>query len=239
MSSFRESLKQARFTRGALTILVLEVAMSLLWLLAAPEAKQSLAQWVAASPRSVFDAGHVWTLVTSPLLEVNFVQLIMSGLILWMFVPTLERFWGTPRLYRFVAITSIAGTLGGCLAGLALGGTESPVAISGLSPFMYAAIVAYGITYPRQQVTFSFYIKMTGRQMMFGFLGFVTLFIVLQQKWEEGAAYASAIAAAALLTSRTMNPGLAWKRWRIKRARARLTVLEGGKPKRDPQRWVN
>jgi membrane associated rhomboid family serine protease len=236
VTSFRDSIRQSRITRGALVVLVLEAAMSIVWLFADDGAKASLLDWVAASPTSAFDHLHVWTLATSPLLEVNFVQLIMSGLILWMFVPTLERFWGTPRFYRFVAITSIAGTIGGCLVGLA---THTPVPIVGLGPFTYAAIVAFGITYPKQQVMFSFYIKLTGRQLMFGFLALITLVITLQQKWEEGGAYAAAIGAAALLTSRTVNPGLAWKRWRIKRARARLTVLEGGKPKRDEQRWVN
>ena len=68
------------------------------------------------------------------------------------------------------------------------------------------------------------------------------LFVVLQGMWEQGAAWAAAMIAAAVLTSKQWNPGLAWKRWRIARARARLSVLEGGapkKPKRDEHRWLN
>ncbi len=49
---------------------------------------------------------------------------------------------------------------------------------------------------------------------------------------------------AAALTSRSWSPSLAWKRWRIQRARAKLTVMQGGqgggvKKKRDDQNWLN
>ena len=36
---------------------------------------------------------------------------------------------------------------------------------------------------------------------------------------------------AAVMTSKTWSPGLAWKRWKIARARAKLSVIEGGAPK--------
>jgi membrane associated rhomboid family serine protease len=182
----------------------------------------------------------VWTLVTSPLFELDFLGLIMTLLILWMFVPTLERFWGTARFYRFVAITSLAGTLGGTLVGLATG-HDAP--IFGLSPFVYASIVAFGILYARQPVEFSFYIKMTGRQLMYGFIGFLVLFVGIQGIWERGAAFAAAMITAAIMSSKRWSPGLAWRRWKIARARARLTVLEGGqarkRPIRDDQRFIN
>ena len=49
--------------------------------------------------------------------------------------------------------------------------------------------------------------------------------------------------AAAILTSKRWSPALAWKRWRIARARARLTVMSGGKAKpttpRDEHKWLN
>src|SRR5690606_25765999 len=109
----------------------------------------------------VFERGRVWTLVTSPLIEVEFFSLLLTGLILWMFVPTLERFWGTGRFYRFVAITSVVGMLGGCLVGFATG---RDVPISGLTPFTYASIVAFGIIYARQPVQFFGVLPLTGRQ---------------------------------------------------------------------------
>jgi membrane associated rhomboid family serine protease len=219
---------QLRITRGALVIAGLQLGLSLVWLLANADAKANLLDWLAATPSNVVVHGRVWTLATSPFLEPDFFSLLLGLFMLWMFVPTLERFWGTKRFYRFVAVTSIAGTVGGVLVGYLLG---RDVPIVGLSPFTFAAIVAFGVIYARQPVRFFGVLPLTGRQMMYGFIGFLLLFITLQGLWEKGGSYAAAMVAAAVMTSKTMNPGLAWKRWRIARARARLSVIEGGAPK--------
>src|SRR5688572_6387937 len=122
---------QLRITRGALIVLGVQVGLSLIWLMGNGEVKLNIEQWVAASPSQVFENYRVWTLITSPLLERGFLSLLLTGLMMWMLVPTLERFWGTPRFLRFVAITSIAGTVAGVVAGQLLG---NDVAITGFSP---------------------------------------------------------------------------------------------------------
>lgn len=230
---------QIKITRGALIVLGLQVGFSLVWLMATDSARATLGEWLIASPSQVFHHYRVWTLITSPLLEVDFITLLLAALMLWMFVPTLERFWGTGRFFRFVVITSVAGTLAGCLMGLVTG-RDFPVI--GLSPFTYAAIVAFGVIYARQPVQFFGVLPLTGRQLMYGFIGFLVLYIGLQQLWEKGAAFAAAMLVAAVMTSKSLNPGLALKRWRIKRARAKLSIIEGGAPrppKRDDQRFLN
>jgi len=216
----------------------LEVGFSLLWLLSSPEGRASINQWFSASPSNVFEHGRVWTLVTSPFLETSFIGLLLHVMVLWMFVPTLERFWGTPRFYRFFAITSLVGTLAGTTLGYLIDANQP---IQGLSPFIYASIVAFGITYARQPVQFFGVLPLTGRQLMYGFLGFLVLFVVLQQFWQLGAAFAAAMIAAALMTSKRFSPGLAWRRWKIARARAKLSVIDGGKPARprDDKKWLN
>jgi membrane associated rhomboid family serine protease len=219
---------QLRITRGALIIAGMQLGLSLVWLMCDVTTRASIMEWVAASPSTVIDHGRVWTLVTSPFLEIDFFSLLLSLFMLWMFVPTLERFWGTPRFYRFVAVTSVAGTIAGVAMGLATG---RPVPILGLSPFVYASVVAFGIVYARQPVQFFGVLPLTGRQMMYGFIGFLVLFITLQGLWERGASFAGAMIAAALMTSKRWSPGLAWKRWRIARARSRLSVIEGGAPR--------
>jgi len=160
---------------------------------------------------------------------------------MWMFVPTLERFWGTARFYRFVAITSLVATAVGCGFGYLIGDLRT--AMSGLDPFIYAAFVAFGIVYARQPVQFFGVLPLTGRQLMYGILAFLVLSILLSQRWTHGVAYAAAMLAAAILTSKRWSPALVWKRWRIARARARLTVMSGGKarssPPRDEHKWLN
>jgi membrane associated rhomboid family serine protease len=222
-----------------MVILGIHLAVSLVYLLCDATTRGTLASYIVASPSQVFERGYVWTVVTSPLLETRFIELLINLFVLWAFVPTLERFWGTARFYRFVAITSIAGVLAGILVGLATG---ADVPIYGLSPMILASIVAFGVIYARQPVQVFGVLPLTGRQMMYGFLavyGAVTLF---GRQWEMGAALAGACLAAAILTSKRWSPALAWKKWRIARMRRRLSVIEGGaKParKRDEHTYLN
>jgi membrane associated rhomboid family serine protease len=243
---FQFSASQLRITRGALVLAALEIGLSLVALMSGKEAQASILKYLAATPSNVFEHGRVWTLVTSPFIEVDFIGLVMHAVVLWMFVPTLERFWGTKRFFRFAAITSIAGTLAGTLFGYLTGGE---VAIMGLTPFVYASIVAFGITYAKQPVQFFGVLPLTGRQLMYGFIGFVALFVLLQGVWALGVAFAAAMIAAAVMCSKTMNPTLAYRRWKARRARAQLTVLQGGqkggpcgaapKKKPDGETWLN
>jgi membrane associated rhomboid family serine protease len=242
---FQFSASQLRITRGALVLAALEIGLSLVYLMSGEGARKGIETYLAATPSNVLH-GRVWTLVTSPFLERDFIGLVMHAVVLWMFVPTLERFWGTKRFFRFAAITSVAGTLAGTLFGYLTGGE---VAIMGLTPFVYASIVAFGITYAKQPVQFFGVLPLTGRQLMYGFIGFVALFVLLQGVWALGVAFAAAMIAAAVMCSKTANPMLAYRRWKARRARAQLTVLQGGqkggpfsgapKKKPDGENWLN
>lgn len=224
-------------------VIGLEIGLSLVWLLADKPTRFTMMQWLAATPENVFEHGRVWTLATGVFLEDQLIGLILHGVVMWSFVPTLERFWGTPRFVRFFVVTSLLGTL----AGTAMGWLVGPpgVAITGLDPFIYAAIVAFGVVYAKTPVQFFGVLPLTGRQLMIGFIGFLILFIGLQQFWALGTGFAAAMLGAAVMTSKRWSPGLAWQRWRIARKRAKLSVLEGGagrakarKPG-DEAKWLN
>ena len=240
----RFDASQLRITRGALIVAGLEVGLSLVFLLLDDATRATMAKYLVATPQNVFEHGRVWTLATSPFVQPDFIGLVLDVFILWALVPTLERFWGIERFFRFVAVTSLLGTTFGCLAGLALHVDPIRGAIVGLSPFVFGSVVAFGVVYARQPVQFFGVLPLTGRQFMYGMLGFALLFVLLQGAWPQGAAMAAAMIGAALMTSRRWSPGLAWKRWRIARARARLSVIEGGKPreprpKRPDERFIN
>ena len=239
----RSRFSGMRITRGALIVLGLEVGLSLVYQAGNDATRGLFEHYLMATPADVFVHGRVWTLATGVLVEPKFLALLLHVLVMWMFVPTLERFWGTARFYRFVAITSLVGTAAGCSVGYALGGLELHALVGGLDPFIYAAFVAFGIVYARQPVQFFGVLPLTGRQLMYGILAFLALSILLSQRWTHGVAYAAAMLAAAVLTSKRWSPALAWKRWRIARARARLKVMSGGKgttPKpRDENKWLN
>lgn len=243
--AMRSRFSGLRITRGALIVLGLEIGLSLVYLAGTPATRELFEKYLMATPANVFVHGRVWTLATGVFVEPKMLALLLHALVMWMFVPTLERFWGTGRFYRFVAITSLVGTAVGCGVGYALGGLYLHAMVGGLDPFIYAAIVAFGIVYARQPVQFFGVLPLTGRQLMYGILAFLALSIVLSDppRWPDGAAYTAAMLAAAILTSKRWSPALAWKRWRIARARARLTVMSGGKarssPPRDEHKWLN
>lgn len=222
-------------------VLALQVGVSLIYMMLEPAMKLEFQEYVIASPSQIFDHYRFWTILTSPLLEPSFFQLLLLGFMMFLFVPTLERFWGTPRFFRFVAATSIVGVIAGVLVAK-LAGVDAP--IFGLSPFVWGSVIAYGIVYARQPVQVWGVLPLTGRQMMFGFLAFLTLSVVLQKNWYQGASYAGGMITAAIMVSKKWSPGLVYKRWKISRAKAKLQVLQGGqagtpKPKRDEQKWLN
>ena len=231
---------QFRITRGAMVLALGELGLSLVFLLSPPDVRHRMVEWLAPTGSTVFEHFRVWTVVTGAFLETGFLNILLHMVVMWSFVPTLERFWGMPRFLRFAAITSTAGLVTGTLVGYGLG---HDVPIVGLGSFINASIVAFGITYARQPVQFFGALPLTGRQLMYGFIGFLALSVLLQQNWETGAAYVASMGTAALMTSKR-NPVLAWKRRKIARARAKLTVMQGGKsapakPKRDDQRFIN
>ncbi len=220
-----------------MVVLGLQIGFSLIWLLSNVEARATFAPLALAYPSNVWEDGHVWTLVTGPLVEPGFINLLLFGFMMWGFVPRLEHFWGTGRFYRFVIFTSVAGTFAGTLVGHLIG-QNAP--ITGMMPFMYAAIVAFGMTFQKQQIQFFAVLPLTAKQFMYGILAFLALFITLQQAWALGAAYVASIGTAVLLISK-FSPALLWKKWRIRRSRAKLTVMQGGASKARPeqQKYLN
>ncbi len=236
---FQFDREQLRITRGALILLFLEVGVSLVWLFIDPAAKLRMASWIVPTGDSVWREGKVWTLLTGPLLETRFISLLFQGVMLWMFVPALEKWVGTGRFLRFAVYTAVAGTVAGTLVGLA---TNGAIAITGLDPFIYASIIAFGIIYAKQPVQFFGVLPMTGRQLAYGITGFAFLFVLLQGAWQVGAAYAAAMGLAVLLTNQKWNPRLAWLRYKKRRERAHLAVIDGGKravKKPKGEQWLN
>ena len=234
---------QLRITRMALILLFGLVGLSLVFTMSGDAAKARMAEWLVPTANSVWREGKVWTLLTGPLLEVRLFSLFFQGLMIWMMLPALERWWGPRRFMLFVGATAVAGTVAGTLAGLVTGGEY---AVLGLDATLFASAIAFGILYARQPIQFFGVLPMTGRQFMYGMIGLVALFVVIGQQWEEGASYAAAMLIAAGLTSGRIDPIAAWRRWRYKRARAHLTVVppasaSGGKPRRGKtdERWLN
>ncbi|HEU5057496.1 MAG TPA: rhomboid family intramembrane serine protease [Kofleriaceae bacterium] len=232
---------QAQITRGALYLLFVSVGLSLVFLISNDEVRANLAYWLGASGYTVWSELRIWQLVTSPLLETSFISLLFQAFALWMFLPALERWWGMKRFLLFALYTSVTGVAAGTLLGWALGGVHGLHFVTGLDPFVFSGIVAYGILFSNQQVQFFGVLPMTGKQLTIGIVAFVALFILIGQAWVDGAALAASMLLTWAIVSDRFAPRL-WllkaKQRRLRRRRGHLHVVEDQR-KGDKKRWMN
>lgn len=243
MAAPQQGLGRGAITKGCLYLLVGSVAFSLLFLMSKDEMRLEIVRFAAASGQSLWIDFKIWQVVTSPFLEVEFVALIFQGFMLWMFIPALERWWGTKRFLKFAAYTSATGVLAGTLAALLIPSVPDSFAIVGLDPMIYASIVAYGTLFANQQVQFFGVLPMTGRQLTIGICGFMLLFVILGQSWAEGVAYVAAMFVAWTLTNGNWTPKIWLLKRKQKRIRRHLRVVRGdekpGKGKKKDKKWLN
>lgn len=223
-------------TKGCLYLLVGSVALSAFFLISKEEMRFEIARFAAASGQSLWVDFKIWQIFTSPFLQVEFVGLLFQGFMLWMFIPSLERWWGTKRFLKFAAYTSITAVLVGTLATLVIPSVPDATPITGLDSFIYAAIVAYGTLFANQQVQFFGIIPMTGRQLTIGICGFMLIFVVIGQDWAKGAANVSAMLVAWTLTNGNWTPRLWLLKRKQKRIRAKLRVV---RDEDDPKTYLN
>jgi membrane associated rhomboid family serine protease len=231
-----------RITPAAAWILGITVGCFLVYLFLDKGTRAGLERWLVLTPASLAE-GHVWKLLSTVLMPQSPLAFFFDALMLWMFVPQLEKWWGTKRFLTFFVVTSVVGFLLGALVGLLLGGTYRAAPIVGLSPFIYASIAAYGVVYANQPVQFFGVVPIKAKALAIGMAAFVLLFVVLQRDWTSGAAFFGAMATAVLMTSGRVSPKLWWlrfKRWKLRR---KYTVLDGGagtSPGRpNEKRWLN
>jgi len=232
-SAPRKGLGQASITKGCLYLLVASLGLSLFFLMSKGDMSMEIARFAAASGQSIWLDFKIWQLVTSPLLEGEFVALIFQGFMLWMFVPALERWWGFKRFLKFVGYTSITGVVVGTLVVVLIPSIPNATPITGLDPLIYASIVAYGTLFANQQVQFFGVLPLTGRQLTIGICGFMALFVVLGQRWGDGAANVSAMLVAWILTNGNWTPKIWLLKRKQKRIRAHLKVVRDDDKPRD------
>jgi hypothetical protein len=213
-----------KLTRAAKIILAVVLVTSIGYLLCGLETRFKILEWTMPTGSSVWRSGRVWTLITGPLLEVDIVWLVLLTFML-LSLPQLESFWGTNRMLRFVAFTGLAGSIGGTLVGLIIGSDRG---VLGVAPVGFALQIAFGVVYINQPMRLFGAIQITGRQMVYGTLAVVVLFVVLQSLWVQGGAFAGSIGMAFWLTSRRHNPRVLWTRWQLRRSRSHLSLVPRG-----------
>lgn len=242
MSEQGRGFGQGKITRGCLYLLVGLVSLSFFFLLSKDEMRLEIARFAAATGESLWVDFKIWQIVTSPFLEVEFIAVLFQGFMLWMFIPALERWWGTKRFLKFAAYTSVTGVVVGTLAALLIPSVPDAYPITGLDPLIYASIVAYGTLFANQQVSFFGVLPMTGRQLTIGISAFMLLFVAIGQAWAEGASFVSAMGVAWVLTNGNWTPKLWLLKRKQKRLRKHLRVVrdeDAAKKSKKPKKWLN
>jgi membrane associated rhomboid family serine protease len=225
----------ARLTPVVTWLIAINVATFLLFTFSGQGAQHGLARWLVLTPRSLLE-GHVWKLLTTAFMPLDGVAFLFDLLALWMFVPVLESAWGRKRFITFAAVTTLVGNLVAALVGLLLGGGAALTPIAGLSSFIFAAIVGYGVDFAEQNVSFFGVIPMKGKTLAIGMAVVVLIAAILNGTWVAGAGYAAAMVTAFFWTSGRITPRLWLLRWRRARLKRRYTVLDGGSSQK---KWLN
>lgn len=104
---------------------------------------------------TAFIGGHIYQMVTYPLMGSSILEIVFDGLLLWFIGSDLEAMWGTKRYLKFLLIS----ILGGALLFLTLSFLlyDRPIYIfTGLTGFTNSLLMAYAIIYPHRHFSFMF-----------------------------------------------------------------------------------
>jgi membrane associated rhomboid family serine protease len=224
-----------RLTPVCKWLIGITVASFLVFTFAGKAMQAQIARWLVLTPGSILD-GEVWKLATTVLFPESPFAFLFDILILWMFMPFLERAWGGRRLLVLGGAATLVAYAVSVVVGIALGGPALAAPIAGLTPFIYAAIVGYGVDYANQPLSFFGVIPMKGKTLAIGMSVLIVVVTLANRSWVQGSGHIAAMVTAFLMTSRSFTPRLWLLRWRHARLRRRFKVLGGGAP---PKKWIN
>jgi membrane associated rhomboid family serine protease len=225
----------ARLTPVVKWLLVITAASFAIFLFAGKDNQVRLASLLVLTPGALLE-GHVWKLVTTVLLPDSPMAFFFDVLVLWLFMPFLERAWGARRFLTLGAAATLAAYAVSSVVGILLGGSALAVPIGGLTPFIYAGIVGFGVDYANQPIQFFGVIPMKGKTLAIGMSAVVVIATLVNRDWVTGAGHVAALVTAFLMTSHVFTPRLWLLRWRHARLRRRYKVIDGGASKK---KWVN
>jgi membrane associated rhomboid family serine protease len=224
---------RGRLTPAVTWLVVIVFALALVWLFGGKPIARLWGHYLVLTPDAIL-RGEVWKLVTAPFVNPDGVQLVMDLLMLWLFVPVLERWWGTKRFLVFFAATALTGNVVSVLVGWAI---DPHVVIAGLFAFVYASIAAFGVLFANHPVMLFGVIELKGKTLAIGATVMIAVVTLLDAQWVRGSGALAAMALAWIMTSGGFTPNL-WmlklRRWWLKR---RYKIIDGGK--RNEKRWIN
>lgn len=215
--------------RATLTLLIVQLGLFLAYAFA--DGPAWVAEHLALSVAGCLGRFELWQIVTAPWIHIGTRGLLLNMLSLWVFGSALERWWGGRRFVVFYAVTATAGVLGGMVAGF----VAQEQVISGSAGAAVALVVAVGYIFANHLVHMFTLLGIKTKWLCLALGGVMVLSNLLSLDFFSAAMQAGgALTALAFLFSARD----AINDMRVKRAKRKLGVIEGGK-KRDEKKWVN
>ena len=184
---------------------------------------------------SGFLAGEIWQPVTALLLHTDVLNFVFSMLGLWFVGAAVERLIGPRRLVEILVIPGVLANLATALAGVAF---NHPVMSAGIGDGVLALFVVMGRQYDRAPVSLLGGLTLEARRAAAILVGFSLVVTLAQGGFAQAVGILVASGAGYLLGGSSSLLG-AIDRWRLKRIRRRLGVIEGGRSRSDRPSYLN
>jgi membrane associated rhomboid family serine protease len=132
--------------------------------------------------------GHVYQLITYPLVETGLMGFVFNSLIIWFIGSELEGQWGSKIYLRFLLINVVVVGLIYSILNVALFyGTQAYFgSLHGLSGINFAMLASYAILYPDRQMAFMMIFPMKSRTfclILAAIEAYLALFSDLTSSW--------------------------------------------------------
>ena len=176
---------------------------------------------LALTPWEVIHHGRIWQLVTYAFLHAGVTHLLFNLLALWMFSGEIERAMGSRRFAAFYLLCALgAGVTTVFLR------WSSPHPTLGASGAVYGVLLAYGLLFPDRILYLYFIFPLRARIVVAAF-AVLELFLSVAAT-HDGIAHLTHLGGmlTAWLWLRGTGPGGLWMRWRRRRLRRRLKVID-------------
>ena len=202
-----------------------------------------VSQWLGSSGGQVVGKYYLWQPLTALWLHLpsgvqpglGIQNLLFDTVTLWLFGAALERWWGSRRFLLFWVVTGGAGLVVGTL----FGALQPAWVLSGSMGAAAAMMVAIALIFPMHllQVSAKGVLPLKARVVALVLAGIMLLGSLISARFLEVAVQLTGAAVALLFV---LNPRRILAEARVKQAKKKFGVIEGGKKKRGGGKdWVN